>query len=171
MGVSGNGDRELAALGARLAAADTVLRNELRGRWRAALAPAVGAVKTAALAPGVPVRYERGLRKELAATVRSEVSLPVTGARVSIVSEGKKMPPGKRNLNRDTDQGAWRHPVFGTEAQAAAGGRRHGRGWKWVPQVWQAPGWFTVTNVAQQAGFAQAAQRVLDDVGHWIEHG
>lgn len=160
MGVSGNGDRELAALAARLAAADTVLRNQLRARWRAALAPAVDAVK-ASIATARPVRYERGLRAAAAASARSEVLLPKTGVRVSVISDGAKMPPGESTLPHHMDVGAWRHPVFQTARNPRT----------WVAQASVRPGWFTLTNIAQQPAFARAAQQVLDDVGHWIEGG
>ena len=155
--VSGNGDRELAALAARLAQADTVLRNDLRARWRAALAPAVTAVK-ASIATAGPVHYERGLRAATAASVRSEVLLPKTGVRVSVISDGATMPPGESTLPHHMDTGAWRHPVFGDRKN-------------WKTQLSVRPGWFTLTNIAQQPAFARAAQRVLDDVGHWIEGG
>src|SRR6266568_1956052 len=107
MGVSGDGDRKLAELAARLADADPLLRGRLRRRWTAALGPAVEEVKNSILT--APVKLPpRGLRERIAATVHPEVRL-AREVQVSIASRGGEMPEGESELPKHMDTGAWRH--------------------------------------------------------------
>ena len=155
--IGGSGPRDMLVLAARLANADKDLRAQLSRRFRAAAEPVAADARQAILTAG-PVHYERRLRAETAATVRTEVNLPVTGVRVSILSEGTKMPPDKANLPHLMDVGHWRHPVFGDRQT-------------WVGQLSVRPGWFTLTCLAGAPAFNQAAVAAMDEVAQQIGGG
>jgi hypothetical protein len=85
------------------------------------------------------------------------------------------MPEGKQTLNAYANAGTrrwsrWRHPVFGTEAQDAAAGGGHGRGWTWVTQEWpSAQGWFDQTVRDHAREFSDAVQKSVDETQRYLE--
>ncbi len=168
--VSGTGPAEMKLLAVRLREADPLLRAELRRNFRAIAAPVVAEVRASILS--MPSHHDGTLRGEIARTVSSQVGASKTGVRLNIVSSGRKMPAGKTELPRDTDNAGWWHPVYGgqnAEKTAMASrrilgkgkGRGHGRRWVWVRQTGK-PGWFE--EPIGRAG-REARQAVLDAMG------
>jgi hypothetical protein len=106
----------------------------------------------------------RGAGQALAGQIAATVS--VTGTTrsgrvtVAIISDGRKMPPGKKNLPAYADASQarfarWRHPVHGP-------GKRNPDP-AWVTQEWPAArGWFTGTLRGEQDTFLAAARRAVD---------
>lgn len=87
------------------------------------------------LAAAAPKYPDRGLRAEIAATVRARSRVTAADAYVAVESLGRRMPEGKGNLpayadGTDRDYDRWRHPVFGDREV-------------WRTQLWpSAHGWF-----------------------------
>ncbi len=137
---------QLAAIGARLKVEAPLLRKELLRGLKTGAAPLVPIVKAAA-AEKLP--KAGGLAAIVAGQkISTSVSLSPKSASVKLKST-------KARGNRQSDEGYVRHPVFGTQAQLAAGfaaaeaaGARtkHGQGWKWVTQqIPGAAGWWSET--------------------------
>lgn len=153
-------------LAARLADADKRLQRELRKRFTEAAKPV--AAKARQAIESAPSHHGGRLRSEIAGTVRVSVSTSRTrGPSVAIVSEGRKMPPGKDRLPLLFDDRMFRHPVFGGRAGELSV-RRHGRGWTWVYQRGH-PGWFHETIAREKERFQQAALEVLDETARHLE--
>jgi hypothetical protein len=157
--VTGPGPAQMKLLAVKLHQADPELRRELRRQFRAIAAPTVADVRASILS--MPSHHDGTLRGEIARTVSASVGATRSGVRLDIVSSGRKMPPGKGELPRDTNAAKWNHPVFARpmgEIIAHMAGKGHGRGWVWVKQVGK-PHWFE-TAVSKNAPRARAA--VLD---------
>jgi hypothetical protein len=170
--VTGPGPAQMKLLAVKLHQADPELRRDLRRQFRAIAAPTVADVRASILS--MPSHHDGTLRGEIARTVSSSVGATRSGVRLDIVSSGRKMPPGKGELPRDTNAAKWNHPVFARPmaeliAHMTAGfspkprsghapSRQHGRGWTWVKQTGK-PHWFE-TAVSKNAPRARAA--VLD---------
>jgi hypothetical protein len=169
--VTGPGPAELKLTAARLKEATPAVRRDFRRNMRSAGDPAVKAARKSILS--MPSHHDGTLRKEIAGTVSTSVGAPVrSGVRVEVVSDGRKMPAGKQNLNGYTEQPqGWNHPVFGRPmaelvAHMTAGfspkprsgrapSRQHGRGWAWVRQTGK-PFWFS-QSIARGGQAARAA--------------
>ena len=108
---------------------------------------------------------DRGLRAEIAATVRSRTRVTARDAVVIVESSDRLMPPGKKNLPAyadGTDKAftRWRHPVFGPTHENPDP--------KWVTQEWpSAYDWFYgAWNRDRMIRAAeQGMQRAADDTG------
>lgn len=171
--VTGTGPTEMKALAAKLKAAPAEMKLNLRRQLRAQAAPAARAARESILS--MPSKHDGTLRGEVARTVSASVGLSARGARLDIVSSGRKMPPGKQELPADLDRAkGWQHPVFGrAEAEIMAhmaagfsktkGARGHGRGWTWRHQTGK-PGWFEVPLTKRAPELRAAAERAIEDV-------
>ena len=146
--VTGTGPLEMKVLSAKLRGADAELVKNLRRQLRQEAAPSVTAVK--ASIAGMPSRHDGTLRKQLARTVSARTSIRRGGVALDVVSAGRRMPPGKQNLNGYTDQAkGWDHPVYGNRKT-------------WRHQVGK-PGWFAVPVSKRAPAFRAAAQRAIGE--------
>src|SRR5215469_18941240 len=133
--IGGTGVNEMRALSARLRGADPKLRAALRRRMNGAAKPLTDKVKDSIMA--MESHHDGTLRREIAGTVVSRVSMAGAGVQLTISSLGARMPEGKTNLPAETDRArGWGHPVFERHAVI-----RHRRHWTWVRQHGK-PGWF-----------------------------
>lgn len=85
-------------------------------------------------------RLERGgygLRKTIAQSIRTKISLNGRSQGVRIRVDPARLGVAGRKLPRNIDKGRWRHPVFGNREN-------------WVEQT-NKPGWFTATAAKHQA--------------------
>jgi hypothetical protein len=144
------GAEQLRALGKDLRAMGEEgkgFRKELLASMRVVGKPLVEATRASARA----VLPKKGGLNEFIATSNIAARNSLAGNRVGTRIVAKK-PGGKKGHDLEAfDNGFFRHPVFGTDAQIAAltakqaitharGG--HGRAWAWVGQS-VTPGWFT----------------------------
>jgi hypothetical protein len=143
---------ELARLKRELPAA--VARDALQELKQAAKVTA-DETKARILAAAAPKYPARGLRAEIAATVRARSRVTATDAYVAVESLGRRMPAGKANLpayadGTVRDYGRWRHPVFGPTDRNPDP--------KWVTQEWpSAHAWFY--GAWDQRRFIRAAEQ------------
>lgn len=182
--VTGPGPSELKALAVKVHGADDELKRVLRKRLREAAGPVADDVRASALAMPARKYPASGLRAEIAATVSVSVGLTRNTIRMNVISSGRKMPPGKQNLNGYTDSAkGWHHPVFAQGARFRLG-RSHARryahrpsfavpfvhvgNWTWVKQV-EDPQWFErgVSRAGSKA--SEAGRRALEDVKTYLE--
>lgn len=156
--VAGTGPAELRLLSAKLRAADPALRRELLRQFRKVAAPTVRRVQASAL--GMPaVKYHEGLREQVARTVYASTGVTKAGARLNIVSAGRRMPEGKENLPAYMNRArGWGHPVFQRRGRRAVWVRQHGD-----------TSWFESPVIQAAPALRQAAQRAIDDVKHQLE--
>jgi hypothetical protein len=99
------------------------------------------------------------LAGQIAGTVTVSETARAGRVTVEITSDGRKMPPGKKNLPAlvDATESRWRrwkHPVWGPTVKNPDPA--------WVTQVSFAPGWFTGTLRGEQSRFLAAARRAVD---------
>lgn len=148
--VGGVGD--LKALSRRLhRAAAGGLQGELNREIRATARPVTRAVKAAARAlPDGPPPKSTGLRRAIARSTL-QVAIPL-GARVWV--DPSLMPPNQRNLPYRTNDGHWRHPLFGN--------RRH-----WYGQTSRAA-WFDTTVAGWEPEFTAACERAMEKIAAQI---
>jgi len=147
--VTGGGPAEAKILAAKLRAAPAEMKRDLRRQLRGQAGPAVRAAKESILS--MPSHHDGTLRGEVARTVSSSVGLSARGARLDIVSSGRKMPAGKDRLPGFLDSAkGWNHPVWGNRD---AWVREHGK-----------PGWFEVPLAKRAPELRAAAERAIDDV-------
>lgn len=175
--LTGTGPAELKILAARLRTADPELKRDLRRRFRSAAGDAADAVQRSALA--LPAeKYQEGLRAQVAATIRVETRITRSGITVSIVSDGRRMPPGKASLPRHMDSPkGWSHPVFPqgprfrlrpSRAARYIGIRAskrplvHEGNWTWVHEM-SRPFWFEQPIMDRQRQLTDALQRAVND--------
>lgn len=157
------GADELRKLAAELAQFGPQVRQKLWRDLRIAAVPAAtdaqGAILSGASAGEVPYHQPPGLRAQIAATVGVETSGWRTGeVRVSIVSRGSKMPPGKDHLPQLADIGTWRAPLFGNREY-------------WHAQVSPKPGWFTPTVLGHRGRFIDAAEHAVNEAARQVDRG
>jgi len=118
------------------------------------------------LAAAAPKYPDRGLRAEIAATVRARSRVSATDAYVAVESLGRRMPPGKGNLpayadGTSRDYARWRHPVFGPSAANPDP--------KWVTQGWlSARGWFY--GAWNRERFTRAADAGMERAAREMSH-
>jgi hypothetical protein len=142
-------------LAVRIRAADAGLRRELRQNMKAAAAPVVARVQQSIL--DMPSKHGGDLRREVAKTVTSRVSLAKTGVQLTILSSGSKMPAGKTNLPAEMDRATgWGHPVFERKSR-----RRQRKHWTWVRQRGKV-GWFENAVAGEARQLRQAVQDAMD---------
>lgn len=131
--VTGSGVLDMKLLAARLKEADPKLKRELRKNFRAAAEPVAGDVEQSILL--MPSHHDGTLRREVAKTVTVKTSFSASGVRVSIESDGRKMPQGKQTLPHHLDSAkGFNHPVYGHGPRS----RWH---WSRRRQLGK-PGWF-----------------------------
>lgn len=153
--VGGPGPDEMRLLAARIRAADPALKAELRKNMKAAAGPLVAKVQQSIL--DMPSKHGGGLRKEVARTVTSQLSVQASGVHLAIVSYGARMPEGKTNLPAEMDRPTgWGHPVFERHSR-----RRQRKHWTWVRQRGKV-GWFEDTISGEAKALRQAAQDAMD---------
>jgi hypothetical protein len=153
--VGGPGPDEMRLLAVRIRSADPVLKAELRKNMKAAAGPLVAKVQQSIL--DMPSKHAGGLRKDVARTVTSQLSVQKTGVHLAIVSYGTRMPEGMTNLPALMDAPTgWGHPVFERRLR-----RRFRREWTWVRQRGK-PGWFEDTISGEAKALRQAAQDAMD---------
>jgi hypothetical protein len=153
--VGGPGPDEMRLLAGRIRAADPTLKTELRKNMKAAAGPLVAKVQQSIL--DMPSRHAGGLRKDVARTVTSQLSIQKTGVHLAIVSYGARMPAGMTNLPALMDAPTgWGHPVFERHSR-----RRQRKHWTWVRQRGK-PGWFENTISGEAKTIRQAAQDAMD---------
>lgn len=183
--ITGPGPAELKALALKLRAqSDGKAKKMLRDRLKEAARPVADDVRASALAMPARKYPDRGLRAEIAATVSVSVAITRTGVRMNVISSGRKMPEGKRNLNAYTDRPqGWSHPVF-AQGPRFHMGRSHARryahrprflvpmvhigNWTWVKQV-EAPRWFERGASGAAADANEAGRRALEDIKRDLE--
>lgn len=169
--VTGPGVLDMKLLAARLREADPALKRNLRRAFKDAAEPVAGDVEQSILL--MPSHHDGTLRRQIAKTITVKTSFSASGVRVSIESDGRKMPRGKETLPHHTDSAkGWNHPVWGraeAEAESVAlqeihgKGFGHGRGWTWVKQFGK-PGWFERPVIDNAREFRDAALKAIDEV-------
>jgi len=146
--ITGGGPAEMKQLAARLHEADPALKRELRRNLRAAAGPVVAAVQESILS--MPSHHDGSLRAEVARTVSSSVGLTRNGARLEIVSSGRKMPAGEDRLPGFLDSvKGWNRPVFGNRDVWR---RQHGK-----------PAWFERPVTGKAPALRRTAQDAMDE--------
>lgn len=151
--VTGTGPLELKRLLADLHTADPKLRARLRREMKAAAEPVTDAVRRSALEMPA-VKYQKGLRDEIASTISMRVSITRAGVRVTISALGTKMPAGKEHLVVHTDRArGWGHPVYADRSKPRDQ-------WAWVRQ-WGTVGWFERPVIRENDRFKAAVQRAI----------
>lgn len=155
--VTGTGVAGMRELAVKLRDADPKLRRALLRRFREVAAPVVQATQRSILdmpsvhgsKPGVVP-----LREAVARTVTSSVGLTRSGARLDIVSSGRKMPEGEDRMPKHLDSArGWGHPVF----------QRRGRPAVWVHQFGK-PQWFEDPPAHSGRVVQGACSRAMNDV-------
>jgi hypothetical protein len=102
------------------------------------------------------------------------VAVTKNGIRCDIISNGRKMPPGKETLpaHLDSDRG-WGHPVFARgqfmNSRSKAGRLAVRRSWTWVREM-GTPGWFERPITADARQIQAACQAAMDQVKRDLEH-
>lgn len=133
--------------------------------------PVVPAVRAAAVAIPAKGPKTTGLRARIAACIQSTswAEPPNRQAGVSVWVNVHHMPEGELSLPLMMEGAKrWRHPVYGTEAQAArATIRGHGRGWKWVDQTSHPYFYEEARKLGPAAG--DALRRALEDITRQLE--
>jgi hypothetical protein len=153
--ITGTGPAEMKLLAARLHDADPALKRELRRSMRTAAGPVVAAVRASILS--MPSHHDGSLRAGTARTVSSSVGLTRTGARLDIVSAGRKMPAGEDRLPGFLDSAkGWSHPVFGNRDVWV---RQHGK-----------PAWFERPPAVAAPALRRAVQDAMDATARKLGH-
>lgn len=186
--VTGPGVIEIHALAIRMAGADKHLKAELRRQFRQAANPVVAKVKQSA--EDMPVHGSKhnrppSLRKKVAGTVSSSVGVTKAGARIDIVSNGRKMLPDfPASLPEllDRPQG-FAHPVFPrgdrfklVRSSARAYRHRlpilrpmvHHGAWTWAHQAGN-PHWFEEPIARSARDIQRAAEEAMTETAHHLE--
>jgi len=174
--VTGPGVLDMKLLAAKLKDADPVLKRELRKKFRDAAEPVAGDVQQSILL--MPSRrQDHTLRAEVAGTVVVRTSFAQSGVRVSIDSDGRKMPHGKETLPRHLDEAGFWHPVYprgprftlrpsrARKFRHLAEGQRplvKQGAWTWVEQTGK-PGWFERPVIDNARQFRDAALAAIDE--------
>lgn len=131
------------------------VRKDLTKGLRQGAKPAVVAVKAAALAlPDKLGNTSAGLRRRMAASagvqVRTAGKTPGVRVRISRARMGDKAA-----LAKVTNQGKWRHPVYGNRL-------------KWATQTSRAH-WFDQASASAAPAVRRALKRVLNDIEHKLQ--
>lgn len=156
--IAGGGPEQLRILAVKLRTADPVITKNLRRQFRDLAGPVVASVQRSILT--MPSHHGAPhLRADIAKTVGSSVNVTKNTVRLSIVSQGRRMPAGEAKLPSHTDAAkGWGHPVF-------AHGPRHT--WHWVHQQGK-PGWFEKPIRDAEPDVRRACQSVLDELEHYL---
>lgn len=138
LSISGPGIMDMRALAVRLKGADADMRARLRRELEAEGGPVVRRVQASARSMPVHGTYHDrppSMLGQIAGTVGAAARDTAAGARLVIVSDGRKMPAGMEHLPILTNRArGWGHPVF---PRASVPRSR----WNWAHQTGK-PGWF-----------------------------
>jgi hypothetical protein len=139
---------ELAALARKLKQVGDgrVVPREFRKALRKAGLPALAAGKNAARSLPSRNTGKSDLRRNMARAMVMRIS--VTGEPQMKIGVAKKTLGTQRNLPKLTNQGTWRHPVFGRDV--------------WVVQS-SVPGWFDDVMRAQASNVTREIENVMKD--------
>jgi hypothetical protein len=150
MSVQVTGAEDLRALTRRVRTASNPkqVRKDLTKGLRLGTKPAVAAVKTAANSLPATGRKSTGLRRRMASATGAQIRL--TGATAGVrVRISRARMGDQASLPRVTNDGRWRHPVYGTNT--------------WVTQTSQR-GWFDGANRSKAREVRASLQQVADDI-------
>lgn len=156
--IVGGGPEQLRILAAKLRTADPLIKKDLRAQFGQVADPVVRSVRESILA--MPSHHGAPrLRADIAKTVGSSVNLTKNTVRLSIISQGRRMPAGEATLPSHTDLSrGWGHPVFAHGPRST---------WHWVHQTGK-PGWFERPARAAEPEVRRACKAVLNDLERYL---
>lgn len=126
------------------------IRKEFTKALRVGTKPAVAAAKAAALGLPAAGRKSTGLRRRLARAIGAEIRLG--GKQAGIRVRVRRTAMGDQaSLARVTNDGRWRHPVYGQRTV-------------WVTQT-SDQGWFDRANATNARPVRRALEAAVEDVG------
>jgi hypothetical protein len=158
MKMTGNGPADLKAISKRIRSTATPkqIRKDLTAGLKAGAQPAAVKVKAAALAlPAKPGGKSTGLRKKMARVTNVQVRTGGNQAGVKVRISRARMG-SQASLPKVTNEGLWRHPVYGN--------REH-----WVRQL-SRRGWFDGAAASAAGSVGRELKRVVDTIQKRIEN-
>ncbi len=139
----------------RAAGSEPAVRRKLTKGLRDGTKPALSATRAAALALPAHGQKHTGLRKKMAAATGTQVRTSGKSPTVSVRTSRSRMG-AQASLARATNDGSWRHPVFGNKN-------------KYVTQF-SRKGWFDNANRYTAPYVRRAVQGVLDQTEREMSH-
>lgn len=155
MGHSGQDDLRRVARQLRAHGDAKVIRREMTKALREGTKPAVVNVKAASLALPAKSGKSTGLRRRMAAATSAQVRTAGRNPGVKVRVRRARMGD-QASLPKVTNEGVWRHPVFGDRET-------------WVTQT-SRRGWFDTANRRSAPGVRREIKKILDDTERKLTH-